>query len=67
MPWGIILIVAGLVVVFVTTYTTLGLILFGFGLLLILLQLLLFLFVGSKVRKAHKDFDKRFNQKWGSF
>lgn len=54
MPVGLLLVVAGLVVVFVTSFVTLGWILFGIGLGIIVLNLLVILFFGAKFRKEWK-------------
>ena len=54
---SILVLLAGLIVYFVTEYDTLGLIVTAIGGSLVLLQLIWFVFVASKVRKGFKAFD----------
>ena len=58
MPWGLILIVAGLVLVYATTLSTLGWILFAIGVVLVVVPLLLFAAAATFVTKKHKDYKK---------
>jgi amino acid transporter len=59
MPWALILVVAGLVLVYVTTMATLGWILFSIGIVLFVVPILLFavgLMFFNKKSKEYKKF-----------
>lgn len=68
MPIGLLLLIAGLVVLFVTSFVTLGWILVGIGAGIVVLNVLLFgvALLGAKKiyksqKKAFADFDKHFD------
>lgn len=63
MPWALILVVAGLVLVYATTYVTLGWILLGLGVIMFVIPLLIFAFAARHITKATKNGYKKF----GSF
>jgi len=58
MPWALILVVAGLVLVFATSYVTLGYVLIAIGVGLTLLTVLFFSAVFRQVNKGFKSFDR---------
>ena len=62
MPWALLLVVAGLVVYFVTSYATLGLVLIGLGAGIFLFTLFLLLVGGLFVNSQRKKFNKEYNK-----
>lgn len=60
MPWALILVVAGLVLVYATSYVTLGWILVAIGGALLLVTGVIFMFIANSARKRFKEFDKQF-------
>lgn len=56
----LLLLVGGILLALFTELDTLGYIVFGLGAALLLLQVVFAVFVGNKVRKQFKNFDRDF-------